>query len=168
MKTGFVNFPINLESIDNKKMWVNIVAFDILNARDKTFSEFADTHLYLDGEFIGDDFINKPTHTKVFNKTSIDELLKVELDNQVYEQLYFPNINCEYIHEYDSTKWISTPLLSSTLLGWSTKTYLQDGNIWGCSYNDLTPDGKEIYHLFKKLYNTKEVRILTFCQKEIF
>lgn len=168
MKTGFVKFPTDLPCITDKKMWINIVAFDILNARDKTFSEYADTHLYLDGDFISDDLLNKPTHNKVFEQTSIDELLKVELDNQIYEQLYFPNINCEYIHDYDSSKWISTPLLNSTLVGWSDKTYIFNDNIWHCSYNDLTDDGKEMYHLFKKLYNTKEVRILTFCQKEIF
>ena len=137
------------------------------NSTSKTFSEFSNTYLFLDGEFVCDDAMTRPKLKEELSKVSIDEFLFDELENQTYDNLYFPNINASYVEDYDFTKWISTPLLNSTLIGSSNSSYIKDGVNWYCTFNDLNKDGKDFYFSMKKLFNNKEVRILTFQEKEI-
>ncbi len=164
---GFINFPINSDcwKKSKRKLWVNIVVFDILNAKTKDFSPYADTHLLLDGMLVCDDVMMKPKSDKSEN---IDQFLGLELSTQQYENLYFPNYNLHFVQDFDLIKYLSTPFLSSILLGKSDFNYMNDDENWFCTYSDLNEDGKNLYFLIKKLYNNKEVRILTFIENQNF
>ena len=90
-----------------------------------------------------------------FKKNTLEDIIDEQIDNNEFENRYFPNKIGE--------DQISIPLTTSICLGWSENTYqFKDETDWVCSFRDLTHEGQKLYYSIKKLHNTKEVRILTF------
>ncbi len=143
-KNGFVVIPNDLEVYPERKMWINLVVFDVLNTNDKNFSEFADTHIFIDGQLVSDDVMQRPKVKESLSSVGIDDLVSDELENQMYDNLYFPNINLDCIPDFDLGKYISTPLVASILIGWCDNTLHKESTIWNCTFENLTSDGKEI------------------------
>mgnify|MGYP003350256731 CR=1 FL=1 len=139
--TGFVHFPGELhptiKRLNTGKTFVYLTAFD-------TDFSFSKVNLRTKGHFSGDDLT--PEHHVDTSLMTIDDLVKLMKSES--------NININ----------TQLPLLSCVLLGWSKFSYSYKDDIqpWLCGFRNLTEDGKKMYYSFKKLHNTKEIRLLTF------
>lgn len=139
--TGFVNFPRqflkNIKRLETGKTFVYLTAFD---NRD-TFSKI---QLDVDGNYSGDDL--SPKKNANTSRLSLDEIVNL---------MKIESTDMELEHQ---------PLISCVLLGWSNFTYKSEIDIqpWSCGFHDLTEEGRKLYYSFKKLHNTKEIRLLTF------
>ncbi len=154
MTNGFVNFPINRESInkvDSGRTLVYICVFDVLNSTDK-WSDSANIHMHQAGTFVSDDVMSRPTGPEC----SLDNIIELEAKFKQYDSLYFP-------YEDNSE---SIPLQASICVGWIECSFenKSDYSLWNAGFSDLTKNGREVYYLMKKLHHNKEVRILTFSE----
>jgi hypothetical protein len=151
--TGFVNFPIPgkvIDRIDGLKTFIYLVAFETLDLTNIPYI-LSNCRLNLQGTLISDDI----TFRKRFSHNTLDEIVEEQLDNNEFENRYFPN--------NDGEIQSSIPLTTCICLGWCENTFeFKDGNQWVCTFRDLTHEGQKLYYSIKKLHNNKEVRILTF------
>lgn len=150
---GFVNFPIQGRSIDKLeglKTFIYLVAFDTSDMVNKPYI-LSNCKLKLQGNLVSDDV----SFRMRFRKSTLEDIIDEQIDNNEFENRYFPNKIGE--------DQLSIPLTTSICLGWSESTYqFKDETDWVCSFRDLTHEGQKLYYSIKKLHNTKEVRILTF------
>ncbi len=158
--TGFINFPNqnnqHIVKLDTGKTFIYIVAFDPQDLTDNPY-ELSNTHLFMPGSFVADDMMQRPPIKSM--QMSIDDLIDNQVDNDSYDETYFPHFKQEGIE-----KIMSIPMVSCICIGWSDYTYELKDHIgfWFASFRDLTNEGRKLYYSIKKLHNTKEVRILTF------
>ena len=132
------------------KTFIYLVAFETLDLTNVPYV-LSNCRLNLPGTLVSDDV----TFRKKFKASSIDEMVEEQLDNNEFENRYFPNINGDIQS--------SIPLTSSICIGWSEHSYqFKDGSDWVCTFRDLTNEGQKLYYSIKKLHNNKEVRIFTF------
>jgi len=158
--SGFVHFPLPskmINRLETGKTFVYLVAFDAEDVSNNAY-ELSNLRLVLPGTFIADD-ISMRAKPKG-GKMSIDELIKNNLKDDEYDNLYFPNSG----DKDDLKKMMSIPLTTCICMGWSEYTFdiKDDLGFWSASFRDLTNEGRKLYYSIKKLHNNKEVRILTF------
>ncbi len=156
---GFVYFPMPNKVInksENGKTLVYIVAFDADDISNKAY-ELSNLRIVKPCEVMSDDI-----SLRIRPKTniSVDELIKSNIKEQEFENIYFPNSN----DSDDLKSLMSIPLTTCICIGWSESTYevKDDLGFWSASFRDLTNEGRKLYYSIKKLHNNKEVRILTF------
>jgi len=157
--SGFVHFPLPNKMIgvnDNGKTFVYLVAFDAEDVSNKAY-ELSNLRLVRPGSVVSDDITLrvKPKITM-----SVDELIKNNIKEQEFDNIYFPN--SESNDEFKSL--VSIPMTTCICVGWSEYTYelKEDIGFWSASFRDLTNEGRKLYYSIKKLHNNKEVRLLTF------
>lgn len=157
--SGFVHFPLPNKMIgvnDNGKTFVYLVAFDAEDVSNKAY-ELSNLRLVRPGSVVSDDITlrAKPKITM-----SVDELIKNNIKEQEFDNIYFPN--SESNDEFKSL--VSIPMTTCICVGWSEYTYelKEDIGFWSASFRDLTNEGRKLYYSIKKLHNNKEVRLLTF------
>lgn len=157
--SGFVHFPLPNKMIgvnDNGKTFVYLVAFDAEDVSNKAY-ELSNLRLVRPGSVVSDDITLrvKPKITM-----SVDELIKNNIKEQEFDNIYFPN--SESNDEFKSL--VSIPMTTCICIGWSEYTYelKEDIGFWSASFRDLTNEGRKLYYSIKKLHNNKEVRLLTF------
>lgn len=150
---GFVNFPIGgkaVNRIDGFKTFIYLVAFDSVDITNNPYI-LSNVRLNLQGTLVSDDV----TFRKRFAHNTLEEIVEEQLENNYFENRYFPNIDGE--NQY------SIPLTTCICLGWNENSYeFKDGTQWVCTFRDLTMEGQKLYYSIKKLHNNKDVRILTF------
>jgi hypothetical protein len=157
--SGFVHFPLEgkmINRLDTGKTFVYLVAFDSEDVSNNAY-ELSNLRLITPGTFISDD-ISMRMRPK--GNMSIDDLIKNNMKDDEYDNLYFPNSDSE-----DEFKRImSIPMTTCICMGWSEYTFdiKEDLGFWNASFRDLTNEGRKLYYSIKKLHNNKEVRILTF------
>jgi hypothetical protein len=155
--SGFVNFPSGgkeVTKIESGKTLVYLVAFEV----DLEKESMSNINLFLPGIFVSDDVVTRPD--PIGKNYTLDDVIRINKEQDFYDSLYFPNI-----FAVDSLmRDMSIDLISSVFLGWSNFTYEYSYEIrfWNATFKDLTNEGKKLYHLFRKLHNNKEIRILTF------
>lgn len=138
--TGFVHFPRpflrNIKRLDVGRTYVYLAAFDNQEG-------FSNINLSVSGEYSGDNLSN--TRNVDTSKLSVNEVVNL-MKNSTND----PDFNSN--------------MLSCVLIGWSNFTYKKEIDIrpWVCGFQDLTEEGQKLYYSFKKLHNSKEVRLLTF------
>ena len=122
------------------------------------------SHLFLDGVFVADDVQQRPSLNSITN-TDIDDFIREYIENDSYDNYYFPNLtSSEYAHT-DINKYLSIPLIASVRLGICDMTFEVKNDspqYWACKYNNLTHQGQAFYDMFKKIYTGKSIKILTF------
>lgn len=159
-----MNSLLKLKGIKSKPgvTYVQLVCFDILFS-DKPVFTIANTHVNLYGFYlVGDDIMSKPESK---DKTSLDALVNMGLDDNLYNSLYFP----ELMNPDMMPEWVqSIPMLGSLILANEKQVYLDNrGELYKFDYFDLNRQGKKIYNDFYSIYPDKEIRILTMI-KDIF
>lgn len=163
MIKDFIDFPTNNNDIiviDEGKTIINLIAFDPIKSQE--VSEQSNTHMVLDGVFVSDNLMDRPS-IEEFKDLSVDELVNSELASNNYTEMYFPNFNSDLFQSSEISKYLSIPLSCSITLGKCNLTFeKKSGGFWNADYNDLIQEGKETFHLMRKLYPDKEIRILTF------
>lgn len=164
MIKDYIKFPANQNDvilIDDGKTTINLIVFDPRESPEY-MSEESNTHLVLDGVFVSDNVITRPSLDE-YKDLSVDELVSSEIASNNYTELYFPNFNSDLFQSSDISKYLSIPLLCSIMLGKCNMTFERnEGGFWNASFEDLTDDGKNVFHLMRKLYPDKEIRLLTF------
>lgn len=151
--TGFVNFPTPgkvIDRIEGMKTFIYLVAFETLDLTNIPY-ELSNCRLNLRGTLVSDDV----SFRKRFSHNTLDGIVDEQIDNNEFENRYFPNSDGEIQS--------SIPLTTSICLGWSDNSYqFKDESDWFCTFRDLTNEGQKLYYSIKKLHNNKEVRIFTF------
>jgi len=157
---GFVHFPIPGKMIDvkNGKTFVYIVAFDAEDVTNNAYT-LSNLRLVRPSGVVSDDVSPRVKNNRVLNM-SVDELIKSNLKEQEFENIYFPNTD----NEDDFKSLLSIPMTTCICIGWSENIYeiKEDLGFWSASFRDLTNEGRKLYYSIKKLHNNKEVRMLTF------
>jgi hypothetical protein len=157
--SGFVHFPLEgkmINRLDTGKTFVYLVAFDSEDVSNNAY-ELSNLRLITPGTFISDD-ISMRMRPK--GNMSIDDLIKNNMKDDEYDNLYFPNSDSED----EFKRLMSIPMTTCICMGWSEYTFdiKEDLGFWNASFRDLTNEGRKLYYSIKKLHNNKEVRILTF------
>jgi len=166
---GVVSFPIannDYKVIDDGITNVYMIVYDEDSLT--KISEYQ-THLFLDGVFVADDCIKRPMLYKELTETSIDELVEEQMENDKYNNLYFPNFNSGDFEHNEIAKYLSIPLIASVRIGTCNMTFENNESpqYWNCNFDDLADKGKVIYKIFKEMYTDNEIRILTFVNNII-
>ena len=163
--TGFINFPNQANNhiirTNSGKTYIYIVVFDPQDLTDNPY-ELSNIHLLMPGTFVADDMMQRPQSKNT--QMSIDDLIDNQVDNNRYDNTYFPKKHEMDLIISDDERKTSIPMISCICVGWSEYTYEIKDHIgfWFASFRDLTNEGRKLYYSMKKLNNTKEVRILTF------
>lgn len=157
--SGFVHFPLPskmINRLETGKTFVYLVAFDSEDVSNNAY-ELSNLRLITPGTFISDD-ISMRMRPK--GNMSIDDLIKNNMKDDEYDNLYFPNSGSED----EFKRLMSIPMTTCICMGWSEYTFdiKEDLGFWNASFRDLTNEGRKLYYSIKKLHNNKEVRILTF------
>ncbi len=166
---GVIEFPFvddDYTVIDDGMTNVYLIVYDSDGL--ENISEYQ-THLFLDGIFVADDFSERPKLDKNMNDISIDELINDQLDNDNYNDFYFPNFSSDDFESNEIAKYLSIPLIASVRLGNCNMTFecKDTPKYWNCVYDDLTEKGKVVYKIFEEMYVGKEIRMLTFVNNII-
>ena len=157
--TGFVNFPLPgkvVNKLDVGKTFIYLVAFDTKDQSNIHY-DLSNTRLNLRGSLVSDDISIRNIFIK--SQPTLDDIIEEQINNNEFEERYFPNILSMDKVEFTS----SIPLTTCICLGWDDFTYEYVEELqWVCTFRDLTSEGRKLYYSIKKLHNNKEVRILTF------
>jgi hypothetical protein len=145
-----------INRLETGKTFVYLVAFDSEDVSNNAYV-LSNLRLITPGTFIADD-ISMRMRPK--GNMSIDDLIKNNMKDDEYDNLYFPNSGSED----EFKRLMSIPMTTCICMGWSEYTFdiKEDLGFWNASFRDLTNEGRKLYYSIKKLHNNKEVRILTF------
>ena len=155
--TGCINFPIDDTRYSNTGASGTIVKLVVHDDREKdTFAVCSGSIVFdvMISLFVGDD-----KHLIQRGRLNGES----EKHFQQVVQYHFPKS-----YNDDSSKriekYLSRPYLASIIMG-STDWYGWDESekrYWKCTYDDLTEDGKALYHQIQNLYKGCNLSLITF------
>lgn len=146
---GFVNFPLHLKSTQEGGMFVKMWVME---------KEDAPFHGVCSGTTLYEVIQESLRGSDKYKAPDLDEFMKKDnnLDVDAYDKAWSDFIY-KFKTEITDGVEVSAPLLASVLMGstgWS-------GDFL-CTYEDLSPEGKELYDHFKKMYPQAEIHLVTF------
>ena len=159
--SGWVNFPVNdpaWTSSGEGGMLVKLVVCDNREF-DDLFGLCSGVGVYdvLTETLVGDDRRPAPVPAERF-----EDAESIKSNEKAYEdwkQLHFPHLNDAFMHgheKYLSRSYLSVIVLGST--GWSGRKG-GDREPWVCTVEDLTHEGKVLYHQIKALIAHQPVNL---------
>ena len=157
---GWVNFPVNDPAWPSSReggMFVKLVVCDNREFDDK-FGICAGVNVYdqLCESLVGDDQRPQPV---LDNFEDFDNFAK---QRNEWEEYHYPHINHHEITstaQYTSRGYLCAIVLGSS--GWSGYSS-EKQQLWHCTYEDLTEQGKALYDQIKQLYPGCDLHLLTF------
>lgn len=142
-----VNFPVDCDDFKNTKEGGMFV--ELWVSEKKLFDcgiccGYGNIYTIMCESLIGTDFEE--------NKDNWDEVVNLNVPQKFpLEEKLFPHIkNNKVHHQYNSFNLLACVTMGST--GWSG-WHEKNEKYWRCSYKDLNEDGKNIYNIFKKMYD---------------
>lgn len=178
-----------LEWRRNSGLFVNLVAVDERKNTERTVIDFvgANIHIWLSGNFAGDNTqawlkrwhwsfrlsvwlwrVLKPLGLQrafLWLEHQIWERFMLKAQNRQekrywnYQRRFFP-YDGELKDQY--TEWLSRPFRAAVEIGASRfAVWDKDYNPWRCTYDDLTNEGKDLYHSLQTLYPECRLYLLT-------
>lgn len=167
--TGWVYFPVGSPqwpSTGEGGMVVKLVVVDRADA-DPSITGFgvcsgAYVSDILSEGLVGDDRRPKPASPQVFE--SAEAVMQDMRNHQEWEAYHFPQLHDSSASGLTAEKYISRPYLAALVLGstgWSGVNK-DTHDLWQCSFEDLTEEGKQLYRQMQVLYPSGELHLLTF------
>lgn len=93
---------------------------------------------------------------------SLEDMERADAEMHAWEERHFPNLYAKDADAYQ--RYLSQPYLAALVLGttgWSGK-HVATGELWHCTVNDLTEEGKTLYESLQRLYPGCTLHLLTF------
>lgn len=86
--------------------------------------------------------------------------LMMASDRRTWEEFHYPNIN----NEKSKYQFLSRPYLATIMLGATTWTGWSETEMryWTCTYEDLSSEGRTLYHQIQALFPECDLHLLTF------
>ncbi len=170
--SGWVRFPVDSADYRSTReggMFVKLVVVD-----DQPYDTSAWTVCcgvsvtdVLSESFVGDDQAEVPGEVTDTSDLEGEALLALlarhdEL-HKAWESRHFPNLHeaepaTSSIERYLSRGYLASVVLGAT--GWSGHS--QEHGYWRCTFEDLTPQGQELYRQMQALYPGCKLHLLTF------
>lgn len=160
--SGWVNFPLKTSDLEDSMEGGLIVKLVVCGnpAFDKKFGLCCGVAVYdvLEEALIADDCrpypADRPTETIEDVEAFYDERRK-------WLAYHYPRVSSE---SADTENYVSRRYLASIVLGATDWSGINPdtGLYWGCTYDDLTEEGKALYHQIQALYPGCDLHLLTF------
>ena len=165
--SGYVNFPVGdpaWKSTNEGGMVVKLVVVDTDSAA-LEFSKCCGGYVcdMLSETFVDDDKAPYPQRSNDFDCDSDTLLIEMEAEDAAirqWAQRHFPSLD----NDDSESRYASRPYLAALVLGttgWSGYSEAQ-GRTWGCTFEDLSADGKALYGHIQALYPHATLHLLTF------
>ena len=169
VKVGYVNFPFKDKEYKNSGEGGMVVKLVVCGKKPRkgiygksweygVCCGAAISELMMES-LVGDDKRPMPRGAKE-HKTHESLIAEQELHNRWLEY-YYPQVN--NANDAGTDRFLSTGFAAVILMGstgWAG--YSDKKGSWVCKYSDLTPEGKKLYNMVKKMYPSQELHLLTY------
>lgn len=167
VKVGYVNFPFKDKEYKNSGEGGMVVKLVVTGKKRNKSSWMygvccgASITEVMAEAIVGDDKRPQPKLKEDFSTPEAAQETMKRI--RAWDEFYFPSLNDPRtldigVERYHSVGFAAVIVMGST--GWSG--YSDKKGSWFCKYSDLTPDGKKLYNMVKKMYPKQELHLLTY------
>lgn len=166
---GYVNFPVDDPEWECSKEGGMLVRLVVYEPENQNWMQCSGgyQHVYYDQDLLTDDTTGRWSTPVDPEEQDPETLMRAMMEDQKnredLEEKHFPHVNTgfEFNANLYEKRYMSRPYLCVMTMGSTGWSGTNEEGYWYCTYDDLTPEGKELYNALSKLYENCVVELVT-------